>query len=554
MENLLWEVEFDYDAENNGLISVSVSFHREGSTYQLPLMTGMLTVQCFVRRGWTSEQKAACIVSRLRAALGDVIEITYEDGDDDFKMKVKDNPGDPVRDAIAIAGFSKVDSATGEGITGIKDDPGENGVPLLTGYLLIEGVGDSTEGIAQIQLGKKYPLVEVRTFEKVADQIVKELVEAFNEGYAKLGFVAEPWYFGPMVALDEAAGLSIEKVPCPLGLRAGARDVGLVTEMGLVTIPAKFDSEEDKVQVLEWSSKVPYKAPQLKGKEDTAKTEKQENAGGKERNKNDDPRNTTPPVIYGEEIESPCSPIFVNGINASDCDAKGADIPATCTGVITGFIFPGSRWTGNVDAAVTEINRAFEFYAKYCINLRLNQLNLTKRDLQMLQRWYEDWYRRVVQTVGGEANVGSTSIPTGLNNEFLDAMADLQRLAQRHGAGLLVVFIDEYITDHRPTLVSGVRRNFQQIGINWIDRSSSYILAHELVHAFGKSARNRPGRITWAHNSPCQNAITTIQRTNSRSTIDLSNRFLEVAEFHEIINNRGGNILDCKAGGCKAQV
>ena len=221
MENLLWEVEFDYDAENNGLISVSVSFHREGSTYQLPLMTGMLTVQCFVRRGWTSEQKAACIVSRLRAALGDVIEITYEDGDDDFKMKVKDNPGDPVRDAIAIAGFSKVDSATGEGITGIKDDPGENGVPLLTGYLLIEGVGDSTEGIAQIQLGKKYPLVEVRTFEKVADQIVKELVEAFNEGYAKLGFVAEPWYFGPMVALDEAAGLSIEKVPCPLGLRAG---------------------------------------------------------------------------------------------------------------------------------------------------------------------------------------------------------------------------------------------------------------------------------------------------------------------------------------------
>lgn len=555
MENLPWEVEFDYDAERNGLISVSVSFHREGSTEQLPLVTGMVTVQCFVRKGWSSDRKANCIVSRLRAELGDVLEIEYEDGDDDFKMKVKDNPGPPAPDAIAIAGFSKLDHATGEGITGVKDDLGQEGPPLLTGYLLIEGVGASAEGVAQIQLGKEYPLVEVKTLGKAADKIIEELVKAFNEGYDKLGFVAEPWYFGPTVALHEAAGLSIEKVPCPLGLRAGVRDVGLVTEMGLVTIPApKFDFDEDAVQVSDWSSKVPYNVLQLEGEEGSDDPESRKNGRGREKEeKGDDPRDTPPPVIYGEEIdESACDPIFVNGIGANDCDPKGVDIPATCEGEITGFIFPGSQWMGDVGGAVKEINRTFEFYAKYCINLRLNQLNLGEPQLRNMQHWYENWYARVVQAVGGEAHIGSTTIPTQLTREFLGAMAKLQRLARRRGARLLVVFIDEYITDHRPTLVSGVRRNFQQIGINWIDRGSPYILAHELVHALGKPARNRPGPVTWAHNSPCQNAITTIQRTNSRSTIDLSNRFLEVAEFQEITTNRGGNILDCEAGGCEA--
>ncbi len=268
----------------------------------------------------------------------------------------------------------------------------------------------------------------------------------------------------------------------------------------------------------------------------------------------DDPRDTPPPVIYGEEIESPCDPQYVDGIpSANDCDPKRHAVSSTCAGTVTGFIFPGSRWENRrgIRSAITEINRSFEFFAKYCIFLKLDQMTLSRRDLRMLRAWYRQWYRtKLLPAVGGASHLGTMSINTDVINEYRGAMWDLQKRATDGGVKLLVIFCDEYINDYRPSLGSSNRRDSHQIGIIWIDRNSPYILAHELVHAFGKSAPGTPGALTWDHKSACPRAITTIAR--SRQPIDLSNRFLDIKEDVEIRVNRGGNVLGCSAGGCPA--
>ncbi len=310
-----------------------------------------------------------------------------------------------------------------------------------------------------------------------------------------------------------------------------------------------FDDESDGYGRQPWSTETPYaNAPQRAEDEADAPRKKRDD---------DDPRDTPPPVIYGEEIDNPCNPVYVDGVpSANNCDPHRLDVSSTCTGTVTGFIFPGSRWDNRrgIGAAIEEINRSFAFFAQYCILLDLDQLTLNPRELRMLRAWYRDWYRRrLLPAVGGASHLGTTTIPTEVIDEYRGAMGDLQERATGLDVKLLVIFCDEYINNHRPSLGSSNRSDAHQIGITWIDRRSPYILAHELVHAFGKSAPDAPGDVTWDHKSACPRAITTIARTaGSRRPIDLSNRFLDIKEDVEIRNNRGGNLLECASGGCPA--
>jgi len=260
----------------------------------------------------------------------------------------------------------------------------------------------------------------------------------------------------------------------------------------------------------------------------------------------DDPHDEPPPVIYGEEIDvEPCNPMFVRGLDRNECNPRLEKIPAVCEGEIVGYIWPGSNWRGNVAGAVAEINRSFQFSANYCIHLKLRQLQIAPAQETRMQRMYRAWYQNLINDIGGEQNIGTATIQRRHIDLFITLMQALQNTAVRQGAKLLVVFIDEYITDWRPSLGSANQRNFHQIGIDWVDRNSPYILAHEFVHAFGKSARNAPGRVTWNHNSPCQNAITTVGN-RGRNPVDLSNRYLERLEYDEIVQNRGGNVLTAR--------
>jgi hypothetical protein len=95
-----------------------------------------------------------------------------------------------------------------------------------------------------------------------------------------------------------------------------------------------------------------------------------------------------------------------------------------------------------------------------------------------------------------------------------------------------------------------------QVGINWIDSGSPYILAHELIHLLGKSGVDTVGNVTWPHSSNCPpnakpasgqgEALSKIGRTDSRVTIDLSGRYLDVEEYKEIGTNRAARLLTCQ--------
>lgn len=327
---------------------------------------------------------------------------------------------------------------------------------------------------------------------------------------------------------------------------------------------AQIEIDDDDVERAEWSTRSPYlslpdddagkREPGMDGGRDRPRDKRAGDAGARDiehrKRAPDDPHDEAPPIIYGEEIPSPCNPRFVRGIAANDCTIRGVAVPWTCNATITGFIWPGSRWMNNVGGAIAEINRAFEFYARYCIFLRLDQLVLKRETLRKMQRFYAQWYPAVVQAVGGVDHLGSTTIPTDLIDAFRGSLFNLQAAAHKKGVKLLVVFMDEYITDHRPSLVTGTRRDVQQIGVNWIDRQSPHILAHELGHAFGKSA-NGVGPVTWFHNSICHESIMHVPRTDERLPGDWSNRVIDEAEYREIVAHRGGGVLACGAGGCQ---
>ena len=234
MANVPWHVEFDWDAEKTGIIEIKLGFKlRNGSV--TPIVP---VAQLTVLKDWTPEQKAAAVVRVLRAGpFRQLLQIDYVAGSDDFKVKVRPNPPAPWVGYREIHGFDKTDHNTGEGISGVEDDPPARrtrNMPSGVGFLVLAGEGTRRGGTVGLQLGREGPLVEAASFGRSDAEIVRELIDAFNEAYAPLGFRALPKLPRVNLFLRESPGLSIAGVPCPLGIRAGARDAGFTTEMGYV--------------------------------------------------------------------------------------------------------------------------------------------------------------------------------------------------------------------------------------------------------------------------------------------------------------------------------
>lgn len=255
------------------------------------------------------------------------------------------------------------------------------------------------------------------------------------------------------------------------------------------------------------------------------------------------------------EPEKKCSPKFVNGTNQAnpDCDPKVRILNNRCEGTIYKIIFPGSQYdsAGGRKLADAEIKRATNYYAKYCIDLTVEEITIPAKTAKILKDAYAIWFDEVVTQVGGKDHLGKTSISKENRANFHKFIEKIQELAEEDvkpkGKKLVVVFMDEYIggADGRDTLISSCQEDIHQIGINWIDRGSPYILAHELIHALGKPSTNKVGAVTWPHSSNCNNALSKVPRTDARSTVDLSGRFLDVEEYLEIGKNRGAKILKC---------
>lgn len=302
----------------------------------------------------------------------------------------------------------------------------------------------------------------------------------------------------------------------------------------------KKKKEKTELPLLEFSEVSTRKRNNPKGSNKKEIPDEQEEDDGQ------DPRDTPPPTIHGEEIDdTPCPSQFVRGITNNDCDPKEIPLDDKYIGEFCYLVFPESKWSYNQGAVNEELWRARKFFEKYCIYLNFKKIQLSPRNNRNMVRWYNNWYGRLVNQVGGASHIGTTTIDSGLVTEFTNFVTDrkkgLEKLRRRNRCKCLILFSDLYLSKTpRLTLGSANYESVHQIGITKNDMNSPDILSHELVHALGKSAPNTSGVITWDHNSPCQNAITTVQRDRWPGTIDLSGRFLEKAEYDEIIQNRGG--------------
>jgi hypothetical protein len=250
------------------------------------------------------------------------------------------------------------------------------------------------------------------------------------------------------------------------------------------------------------------------------------------------------------------------------CEPFLQEVSDECTGTIYKFIFPGSEYdtVNGRKVADDEIERTKDFYAKnYCMYLRIEELPppdaaTTKK----LKDRYARWYAKALRDVGDDKKkLGTTGIKIETGRDFLGlASEDIQRLVPGTDKErkLLIVFMDHYVAwiGRGQALVSGNQADIHQVGINWVDSQSPYILAHELIHAFGKARVDKSvaakgivtGKDTWLHNSGCPNALSSVSRDPKTSQLpinDLAKRFLDTKEYSEIGANRAAGALVCRS-------
>ena len=213
------------------------------------------------------------------------------------------------------------------------------------------------------------------------------------------------------------------------------------------------------------------------------------------------------------------------------------------------YFWPGSQWrtAEGKRRALAEIKRTIKWYDQYCIYLKSKPLEINEAVENRWEEDYNDWYQGIKHLISARATIQSDDV-----NKFRNMMNKLQSAAKKEVAKkkvikkgkrkkdrlkLLVVFIDYYITYHRPTLESATTRGYQQIGIDWNDRGTDFILAHELIHALGKEEPGVPGSFTWDHESGCPTALSNLRFKSLRG------RYLDLDEYLEIRKNRGGKIV-----------
>ena len=314
-----------------------------------------------------------------------------------------------------------------------------------------------------------------------------------------------------------------------------------LAEIILVRRRLEFESSDVDAEIDDWLDRVAFADPSAQGDD-----------GQVEVIEDDDGMGTTFPVDDDQQLKHSfvCNKKFVRWPQECDPAPKKGGIKSYLEGEFHYYLWPGSKYR-SADGrrrVQYELKRTIDWYAEYCIYLKEKPLEIQENVERVWAQKYKNWFTDLENKIG-KGNVGNRTINRDFVNRFRALMNELQRVALAKGVKLLVVFIDEYITFKRPTLSSGNTRAYAQIGINWIDRQSKYILAHEFIHAFGKSAPGKPGSFTWSHKSGCPKSMSRVgpragaRRGNPRQRIDLSGRFLDIKEHKEILENKGGNVL-----------
>ncbi len=291
-----------------------------------------------------------------------------------------------------------------------------------------------------------------------------------------------------------------------------------------------------------------------------------QDAGGND--DDEDPRDTPKPHVYGEEIDGKvrCIPEFIVPANPCRFDTKPVN---SYMGKICYIVFPGSKW--ETTSPVPKIREAQELYASYCIYLNFEEKKVSRKVKRKMELWYKIWLdslRNSIIPKGHEKGIRkeikaknpnftqqeldeavekriesklySSTMPDSLHEDFRQKMLGLQQTCYRGCKGTLVVFMDQYICKNpRPTRVSACQRDFNQIGIVFLDNGSKNILAHELVHLLGKEKPDIPGGVTWGHHEICREEVNYCTRGKWWNTYQFGD-YLTYENYFEIIKNKAG--------------
>jgi hypothetical protein len=208
-KGLPWNIDIGSGADaDGGWISVVVTVSLQGRPVQIP---AVLTVG----GGATAQQKCQALAQALDGSRHLAATCTGT------RVRVELEDTSPFE---AIVSITTTESNTGERLTGIRDDPAQDGVLMTNVFLDIRGTSTGT-GDAVLQIGSG-PLAAVRTDRRTEAEIGRDLAAAFNEAYSGTAYRAEA-----------AGGLvTVRNVPCPEGVTGGSSDSSLEFALGMALV------------------------------------------------------------------------------------------------------------------------------------------------------------------------------------------------------------------------------------------------------------------------------------------------------------------------------
>lgn len=205
----------------------------------------------------------------------------------------------------------------------------------------------------------------------------------------------------------------------------------------------------------------------------------------------------------------------------------------------------GYRYAWSRAQARAELDRSRDWWARYCVQVSDREITLPdSRDLRAFARRYRAWIDDLPRPARPDVQMG---LGDAMTARGLGLLADARVLYRRALRGdrerrtaFHVLFMPRVIgkTGHtgenraRATEASFTVPGKPIVVLNVLDADDDYILAHELIHAWGQPA----SRVTWDHQSGDPRAMSRVTRQTIRQPAELSAaRLLDYAEYDEIL-------------------
>lgn len=223
-----WCIEFIGTATSDGQIIFKWTARRNDGAEQ------KFDMDVDVRKGDTAVEKATRLETKLRTRYGTSLGVCRNGSTVCFRLK----PNNAFQLAEVTAG-EVTENETGEEGVRVYDPPSL----IMMGIFDLKGSSVIDNGHASLQIGYEWPVVQVSTKGKTADEIETELVEAFNKAYKNTKLKAE----------KKEKHIEIPFIRCDEGgIMGGATDYGLCFHVGLIPMDAVYTALEEDGMAISW--------------------------------------------------------------------------------------------------------------------------------------------------------------------------------------------------------------------------------------------------------------------------------------------------------------